>query len=316
MSNALLQETIHMGGFVASEAPGTLSREIVMLSASQSVVPGQVLGTVLGTVSPTSAAVSGNTGNGTMGTVTAVQPAQNGTYRVQYIGASKFLVFDTTGKLVCEGTNGTAFSGGGLTFTMTAGGTAFVAGDAFTISVPSADETTVVAAVAAFGCQGDGAIALASPAALAGVQIGEYLATCATVTVQGTSEGTFTVTDPYGNVVGTATIGTPFATQIGFTITDGEVPFAVGDIFNIDVSEAPVPGIRKPLNLTATDGSQIATDIAYAALTTDSSGSQPLVVVTRNAELIGNSLTWPSGITGPQMQTALDQLKSSGLIVR
>jgi hypothetical protein len=278
-------------------------------------VAGQVLGKVLGTVNPTSAAATGNTGNGTMSAVTAVAPAIGGTYQVIYISATKFEVYDPNGDLVGEGVNGTPFNAGGLGFTMTAGGTAFAAGDAYTISVPVADQATVVYSIDAFGNNGDGQLALATPAALNGAQIGRYIAICATQTVPAGAEGTFTVTDPQGNVVGTATIGTPFASQVAFTITDGDVPFDVGDVFYIDVTEAPIPNQYKALNPAAADGSQIAAAIAYQGFATTSS-AEPIAGIVRQAELIGNSLTWPAGMTAAQRAAALDQLAKLTLIVR
>lgn len=58
-----------------------------------------------------------------------------GTYKVVFIAATVFLVYDPAGNYLGRGLTGTAFSGGGLGFTITAGGTPFAAGDGFTISV-------------------------------------------------------------------------------------------------------------------------------------------------------------------------------------
>jgi hypothetical protein len=77
---------------------------------------------------------SGNTGNGTCGAITAKVGAQVGTYYGEFTAATKFNLYDPSGKLVGEGATGTAFSDQ-LGFTITAGGTAFVAGDGFTIAV-------------------------------------------------------------------------------------------------------------------------------------------------------------------------------------
>jgi hypothetical protein len=77
---------------------------------------------------------SGNTGNGTCGAITAKAGVQAGTYYGEFTAATKFNVFDPYGKLVAEGATGTAFNNQ-IGFTITAGGTAFVAGDGFTIGV-------------------------------------------------------------------------------------------------------------------------------------------------------------------------------------
>ncbi|MGO9683904.1 MAG: head decoration protein [Beijerinckiaceae bacterium] len=77
---------------------------------------------------------SGNTGNGTCGAITAKAGVQAGTYYGEFTAATKYNLFDPYGKLVGEGATGTAFNNQ-LGFTITAGGTAFVAGDGFTIGV-------------------------------------------------------------------------------------------------------------------------------------------------------------------------------------
>ena len=77
---------------------------------------------------------AGNTGNGTCGAITAKAGIQAGTYTGEFFAATKFTLFDPSGRFVGEGTTGTAFSNQ-LGFTITAGGTAFVLGDGFTIAV-------------------------------------------------------------------------------------------------------------------------------------------------------------------------------------
>lgn len=81
-----------------------------------------------------SAAYAGNTGNGTLGTLSALAAAQPGAYNVAFIAATKFEVYTPLGDFLGVGTTGTAFSNQ-VQFTITAGGTAFVAGDGFTVTV-------------------------------------------------------------------------------------------------------------------------------------------------------------------------------------
>ena len=80
----------------------------------------------------------GNTGNGTMGAVT-VTSAAVGAYTVSFTSSTAFSVTGPAGA-VGTGTAGTPFSTGGLSFTITAGATAFAAGDGFTITVVQATE--------------------------------------------------------------------------------------------------------------------------------------------------------------------------------
>lgn len=100
------------------------------------IVPaGLVLGETLVGTSATYAANAGNTGNFTCGTVTVGQGTVEGVYSIEFIAATTFNVMSPAGALVGEGHTGTAFSAGGLGFTLTAGGTAAVAGDGATITL-------------------------------------------------------------------------------------------------------------------------------------------------------------------------------------
>jgi hypothetical protein len=83
------------------------------------------------------AAVSvGNIGNGTMSAPSDQVGVQVGAHTVEFIAPIKFNVSDPSGNLVGEGTTGTVFANQ-IGFTITAGATAFAAGDgfAFTVSV-------------------------------------------------------------------------------------------------------------------------------------------------------------------------------------
>lgn len=91
-----------------------------------------------------SAAKAGNTGNATMGTITPTgYAAQAGIYRVTFIKANTnlgtFVVEDPAGRPVGHGVVGSAFAGGGISFTIADGATDFVEGDQFqvTVSVPT-----------------------------------------------------------------------------------------------------------------------------------------------------------------------------------
>ena len=84
----------------------------------------------------TSAAGASNAGNGTLsGVVAAGYAAVVGTYTVEFDDATHFVLFAPNGQEAGHGTTGVAFKSGGLAFTITAGGTAFVPGDSFAITV-------------------------------------------------------------------------------------------------------------------------------------------------------------------------------------
>jgi hypothetical protein len=87
----------------------------------------------------TAAKTGGNTGNGTFTvapTIGATNPAQfyGGVYAVVFTGATTFNVYDPNGVELQPGVTGTPYVDNKIQFTITAGGTAFVAGDGFNIT--------------------------------------------------------------------------------------------------------------------------------------------------------------------------------------
>lgn len=153
---------------------------------------------------------------------------------------------------------------------------------------------------------GNGTIAMAGTPVVAGAQLGIYSAIATSATV-------FAVTDPYGNAVGNATAGTAFSNQIAFTITAGATAFAAGDQFSIEVEA--INGAYVPLNPSASDGSQNAAGIAFG-FTDATLNDVPGTVVTRECEVNGFELIWPSGATAAQIATATAQLTALGIITR
>jgi len=132
-----LTEGQHKAEFLVTEANGSLSREAITVLSGQNLQPGHVLGKVaVGTA--TGAAVSGNTGNGTIGTVSAGATAKAGVYTATCIepgsNLGTFSVEDPDGVTIGTAVVGTPFAGA-VNFTIADGATDFVAGDRFTITV-------------------------------------------------------------------------------------------------------------------------------------------------------------------------------------
>lgn len=135
-----LTESIRPGEFLLAEANGTISREeITIAAAAGAMAPGTLLGKITKAGTATSAAYAGNTGNGTMDTVTVGAGAKAGDYKLTIIepgtGVGTFQVEDPDGIVIGTGVVAAAFSKGGLAFTLADGATDFVAGDGFTITV-------------------------------------------------------------------------------------------------------------------------------------------------------------------------------------
>lgn len=126
---------------IASNAPLQVTDDIT-IAAGKSYKRGTILGRQsLKTVA--AVASSGNTGNGTVA-VTLGSAAEVGAYTLTATAATTFTLADPNGNAVGTVTAGDAFSGNQLDLTVTAGATAFVAGDVFTITVTAAAGTYVL----------------------------------------------------------------------------------------------------------------------------------------------------------------------------
>lgn len=98
------------------------------------------------TITATAAAAtawSTNTGNGAMGAITVSTGVKAGTYQLAIVepgsNVGTFLVLDPDGVIVGKGAVASAFSAGGLAFTLADGATDFVAGDGFDIAIGAGD---------------------------------------------------------------------------------------------------------------------------------------------------------------------------------
>lgn len=173
-------------------------------------------------------------GNGTLGSVTATNnTVKPQTFTVTMTSATTFTVSGSLVGFVGTGTTGAAFTSGSVNFTITAGLTAFAAGDTFTFAVGY---------TAVFTGTGNGTMTnlTAGTASVA-----------ETITVAFTDATNFTVTGsvsgvlPAGVLVGGTLTYTN--TKINFTITAGTTPFAALDQFVITATSVTV---ASPLGAT------------------------------------------------------------------
>lgn len=132
---SLEQSTFSPDDLLVSGFP--LQSEKATILTGQNLTRGTLLGRVAGAIGA-AAAVAGNTGNGTIGAVTAGAGLKEGTYRLVCIepatNAGKFAVEDPDGVVVGVATVAVAFVGP-LNFTIADGATDFVSGDSFTVAV-------------------------------------------------------------------------------------------------------------------------------------------------------------------------------------
>ena len=148
-----LNEVAHPFTFLISEdsdGAGYLSRDEVLIAASQTVVVGQILArqAIPASVTASVAAAAGNAGNGTIALANPAVDANavGGDYKVIMTGETAFEVYNPDGVIVGKGSAGTAFNKQ-VKFTLTAGATALEAGDVYTISVnvqPATDDAYVI----------------------------------------------------------------------------------------------------------------------------------------------------------------------------
>lgn len=136
-------EGLHAWAPLIAEAPGTRSRQNAVILAGSGAVRALTAAMVVGKrligATATSTAFGGNTGNGAMGAITVTGPAKRGRYRLAILAAATnagfFALYDPDGKIVEMGNVASAFSSGGIAFTLADGGTDFAAGDGFFIDV-------------------------------------------------------------------------------------------------------------------------------------------------------------------------------------
>lgn len=161
-------------------------------------------------------------------------------------------------------------------------------------------------AVAGAANTGNGVMGAVVVSAAAGAQVGDYILT---ITAASANAGDFTVKDPSGAVVGTGTVAVEFATGgLTFTLADGATDFAVGDTFTLTVS-----GEQLPVDLTATDGSQIASGILFDNVDTTSE-SKEAVIINQDCSVNLAELVLPANITASEQNVLIQQLANVGIV--
>jgi hypothetical protein len=89
-------------------------------------------------------AVAGtNTGNGTVGTISVLDNASVGSYKIVMLTNTDFAVYTPTGERLVDGVKAVAYAGSQIVFTVNSGTVAFVAGDSFTMAVTKATNPVV-----------------------------------------------------------------------------------------------------------------------------------------------------------------------------
>jgi hypothetical protein len=157
---------------------------------------------------------------------------------------------------------------------------------------------------------GNATIAMGSPAVTSKVKDGQYKG----IAVDATH---VRWEDPDGKEIGTSVHATEFAKGgVKFTITAGGSANAAGDEFYIDVAADAEDFAYVPYNPTGTDGSEIPVAYSIYPVVTGEDETKATAVIAREAELNGNRIAWPEGITLAQRKNAEEALAERQIIVR
>lgn len=137
MVSPVLNEGFYDGAFIVSMANGKLSIDpgYIDNSTSADVLFSGGLVVVQAAAGAVASSHPANTGTGTIGTLSTYANSEEGVYVLTATGATSFSVVAPSGDTIGTATVGTAFAGPQVGFTITAGGTAFVAGDIFDLTV-------------------------------------------------------------------------------------------------------------------------------------------------------------------------------------
>lgn len=129
-----------------------------------------------------------------------------------------------------------------------------------------------------------------------------------TITEAAADGGTFEVTDPLNNTLGTGTVGTEFSQGgLTFTIADGATDFEVGDSWTIAVAAGQGEWVAYDDDGTD-DGRRIAAGVLYAGVDATTKDAKAVAHV-RDCELHGDCLT---GLD----DAAVADLEAIGIILR
>lgn len=301
-----LVESFHNFGFIVSLANGHQSIDQMTLTGAAKVMAGTVLGAVVAALTAASAALGSNTGTGTFSAITvqAAPETSIGTYTILFTAPTAFTVTAPDGT-TASGAPGTAFSGLGIGFTIAAGGTAFVAGDTFTVTALATQGNPTVTSAAGTNT-GNGTLGSLTAAG--------YAATQGVYTVEFDDATHYVVSSPNGPEIGHGVTGTLFkAGGLSFTITAGGTAFVPGDSFTVTVAAGS--GSVKSWDPANVDGSQIVVGILCA--TKDATlADKPCAVLTGLSEVNATELLWPVGASAATIAAGVAGLKAIGIRAR
>lgn len=300
-----LVEALHDGGFIVDCERFRSFDSVTLASGSGKVKAGTVIGAITSALTAAALALGTNTGNGTFGTITpqAAPATMVGVYALLMTAATTFNVTAPDGT-TAAGSTGVAFSALGIGFTLTAGGTAFIAGDGFSFTVSGTPGVPTMVSAANGGNTGNGTVGSTS--------VSGYAAKAGVYSVEFDDATHFIVSDPTGQEVGHGTTGVAFKSGgLGFTITAGGTAFVAGDSFT--VTAAAGSGKYKPWDPGNADGSGVVAGVlVYAKDAT--SADKPATALRRLATVNPSELIWPTGMNAATIAVGVAGLQALGVL--
>jgi len=295
---------ITLDQIIKNEAGNFFSREDVSVLAGQDLSLGQVLGKITaGSVPTTGTAGAGNSGDGTMTGVTGGRAVKAGTYTMTCIQAVTnggiFTVADPDGYALPNAIVGTSYTNDQINFDINDGGSDFAVNDTFTVTVP--DGGGQVRAINMSGVDGS--------AKAYGILTEDVDASAPDEYSRAyTSGGTYEI-KPGDTITGATSGATGRVIKVEVSTGSWSGGDAEGDIY-IDTKS----GTFQAENLDVDGNSNVAT--IAGTFTQTSASDEDGAAIVRDAEITDTNLVWPSGMTDSQKSTALDELKSKGIVNR
>ena len=297
----VITEGTYLNDLLKFEMDNYHSREQVTVLAGQDLIMGSVIGKIKVGPVPTTGTAGTNTGAVTCTGVTGGNKTKVGVYTLRCVtvvaSGGVFSVKDPDGEALPEANVTVAYTNPAINFLLNDVGADAALGDTFTITVPV----------------GSGKVKELNLAGIDGSEdaFGILIAGAGTTVTQKqiayTSGG---VTELLAGETLTGSTSAATAQVVSFTLTSGT--FAAGTAAGVLVVDNQV-GTFQSENLNSANQADICTIGADTAVYYP---DREAVAIVRDAQIVADYLTWPTGASVAQKAAALVQLRNNGIVER
>ena len=300
--STVLTESTYLNDLLKWEMENYHSREQVTVLAGQDLIMGSVIGKIKVGAVPTTGTVGTNTGAVTCTGVTGGNKTKVGVYTLRCVtvvaSGGVFSVKDPDGEALPEANVAVAYTNPAINFLLNDVGADAALGDTFTITVPVGSGKVKELNLAgidgsedAFGILTAGAGTTDSTQKQVAYTSGGVAELLAGETLTGETSGATAQVVSYTLDSGTFDAGT----AAGTLILDNQV------------------GTFQSENLDCTRQANICT---IGANTSAYNPDRQAVAIVRDAQIVADYLSWPTGATDAQKSAALTQLANAGIVTR